>query len=103
MPKVLNKYTDKVIITSDDVYCGRPSKWGNPFVIGKDGSRDDVCEKFEDWFIQQRHLLRALPEIRGKNLICFCAPQRCHCHTLIKYANLPQYEFDELMSALDVA
>lgn len=33
MPKVLNKRTDRV--TSEDVYIGRPSIWGNPFVIGK--------------------------------------------------------------------
>jgi len=27
------------------VYIGRPSKWGNPFVIGRDGSRADVIAK----------------------------------------------------------
>ena len=25
-----------------DVYIGRPSKWGNPFKIGRDGSRQEV-------------------------------------------------------------
>ena len=33
MPKVLNKKTDK--IPPDAVYVGRPSKWGNPAVLGK--------------------------------------------------------------------
>jgi hypothetical protein len=28
------------------VYIGRPSKWGNPFVIGRDGSREEVIEKY---------------------------------------------------------
>jgi hypothetical protein len=25
-----------------DIYIGRPSKWGNPFKIGKDGSRESI-------------------------------------------------------------
>ncbi len=28
-----------------DVYVGRPSKWGNPFVIGRDGRRGEVIRK----------------------------------------------------------
>ncbi|MDQ5843653.1 MAG: DUF4326 domain-containing protein [Thermoproteota archaeon] len=28
-----------------DVYIGRPSKWGNPFKIGKDGSREEVIQR----------------------------------------------------------
>jgi len=31
------------------VYIGRPSKWGNPFVIGRDGSRADVIAKYRTW------------------------------------------------------
>ena len=31
---------------SNDVYIGRGSKWGNPYVIGKDGNRDEVIEKY---------------------------------------------------------
>jgi hypothetical protein len=29
-----------------DVYIGRPSKWGNPFQIGRDGTRDEVIAKY---------------------------------------------------------
>lgn len=32
-----------------DVYIGRPSKWGNPFVIGKDGTREEVIAKYAEW------------------------------------------------------
>ncbi len=28
------------------VYAGRPSKWGNSFVIGRDGARVDVIAKY---------------------------------------------------------
>lgn len=45
MCKVLNKRIHGV--SPGAVYIGRPSIWGNPFVIGKDGSRDDVIAKYE--------------------------------------------------------
>lgn len=31
------------------VYIGRPGKWGNPFVIGRDGSREEVIAKYRAW------------------------------------------------------
>lgn len=31
---------------SYDVYVGRGTKWGNPFEIGKDGTRLEVIEKY---------------------------------------------------------
>jgi Domain of unknown function (DUF4326) len=61
-----------------DVFIGRPSKWGNPFVIGKDGDRAEVIAKYRAWIADQPHLLAALPELHGKRLACFCAPQACH-------------------------
>ena len=38
LPSVLNIKTDRVDLDKD-IFCGRPSKWGNPFVIGRDGDR----------------------------------------------------------------
>jgi hypothetical protein len=35
-----------------DVYVGRPSKWGNPFVIGRDGSREEVIAKYRAWIVR---------------------------------------------------
>jgi len=32
-----------------DVYVGRPSPWGNPFVIGRDGTREEVIAKYAAW------------------------------------------------------
>jgi len=69
------------------VYIGRPSKWGNPFVIGKDGNRAGVIAKYADWIKTQPELLRALPEIRGKTLVCFCKPLACHGDVLAKLAD----------------
>ena len=67
-----------------DVYIGRPSKWGNPFAIGKDGTREEVVQKYEAWIRQQPHLLSALSELKGKTLACWCAPKACHGDVLVK-------------------
>jgi len=68
---------------SYDVYIGRPSKWGNPFVIGKDGDREEVVKKYSDWILQQPQLLDDLEELRDKILGCWCAPNLCHGDVLI--------------------
>ena len=61
-----------------DVYIGRPSKWGNPFTIGRDGDRAEVIRKYREWILTQPELLKALPELKGKTLGCWCAPHACH-------------------------
>lgn len=70
------------------MYCGRPSVFGNPFVIGKDGSREEVIRKYEVYLKKNPQLIaRAKKELRGKDLICWCAPLACHCDVLLKIAN----------------
>ena len=70
-----------------DVYIGRPSKWGNPFVIGRDGTHDDVIARYEAWLLEQPELLAALPELASKTLGCWCAPRACHGDVLARLAN----------------
>lgn len=70
-----------------DVYIGRPSKWGNPFVIGKDGDRAEVVRMYEAWVRSRPELMAALPELKGKVLGCWCAPQACHGDVLARLAN----------------
>lgn len=69
---------------SFDVYIGRGSKWGNPFRIGPDGSREQVIRKYEAWLMTQSDLLEALPELEGKVLACWCAPKPCHGDVLAR-------------------
>ena len=76
-----------------DIYCGRPSIYGNQFVIGKDGDRNEVCDKFEAYF-QERvkndlEYRNEIYKLRNKTLGCFCVPNRCHCETYINYLNKP--------------
>lgn len=67
-----------------DLYIGRPSKWGNPFVVGVDGTREEVIAKYEMHVRSRPDLMRALPELSGKVLGCYCAPRRCHGDVLVK-------------------
>ena len=70
-----------------DIYIGRPSKWGNPFTIGRDGTREEVIEKYRVWLLKQPHLLSSLHELRGKVLGCWCSPNKCHGDILVAMAN----------------
>jgi len=67
-----------------DVYIGRPGPWGNPFSIGKDGTREEVIQKYEAWIRKQPELLAQLHTLKGKVLGCWCAPKACHGDVLLK-------------------
>lgn len=66
-----------------DIYIGRPNKWGNPFSIGKDGTREEVIIKYEEWIRNNPELLKDLHELKGKTLGCWCSPKACHGDVLI--------------------
>jgi hypothetical protein len=70
-----------------DIYIGRPSKWGNPFVIGRDGTREEVIAKYRSWIMSNPELLAQVGELRGMRLGCFCAPKECHGDVLAEMAN----------------
>ena len=70
-----------------DVYIGRPSKWGNPFVLGHDGDRERVIALYRNWLMNKKELLQDIHELRGKTLGCFCKPKACHGDVLAELAN----------------
>lgn len=81
------------------IYCGRPGRgvpgpYGNPFAVGRDGSRDEVIEKHARWFmaIKQANLRASLlvdaqaASTHGQVVLaCFCTPQRCHCDIMAEW------------------
>lgn len=69
------------------VFIGRPSKWGNPFLIGEHGNREEVVKKYEDYILNNTGLLQDLKELKGKILGCFCAPRKCHGDVLARLAD----------------
>ena len=70
----------------DTVKVDRSTMWGNPFVIGRDGARDEVIEKFERYLLDSE-LVDELGELRGKVLGCWCSPRSCHGDVLLRLAN----------------
>jgi len=70
-----------------DIYIGRPGPWGNPFEIGKDGTREEVIQKYETWLTsspEAAHLRKKLPSLHGKILGCWCKPHPCHGDVILK-------------------
>lgn len=66
-------------------YIGRPSKLGNPYVIGEHGTREEVIAKDEIHIRNSPELLayiKALPE--NSVLGCWCAPKYCHGDVIVK-------------------
>lgn len=94
MPQVLNKRHKNS--STNSIYIGRPSKWGNPFTHMPDGktiakyrvgSRDEAVEAYRAWIMQQPALLADLDELAGKDLVCWCKPASCHGDVLLELAN----------------
>lgn len=71
---------------SDAVYIGRGSPWGNPFVIGTHGNRDEVCDRFEAEVLP----MLDLEPLRGKDLVCWCKPARCHGDAILSHLENPR-------------
>lgn len=90
--------TTVVNIRTDDydVYIGRANRfkglkksiWANPFSIPKDGTREEVIEKYRAYLLNQPDLLIQLPELRGKRLGCWCFPEACHGDVLAELADM---------------
>lgn len=86
MPRVLNKARDGV--PEGAVYVGRPTRWGNPYKIGPHGDRTEVIRQFEKHMEDKPYLWdAAVRELRGKDLVCWCAPLPCHADVLLRVAN----------------
>lgn len=92
MPKVINK---RMIPHSLGVYIGRPSKWGNPYSHLPVGTlaqhivatRQEAVDAYRQYLLSNPKLMNDLHELRGKDLICWCAPNACHGDILLELAN----------------
>lgn len=92
-PKVHNKYHRTA--PPDAVYIGRGSPYGNSFthLVGTKAttvvdSRDQACDAFEKWaYLNPQFIADVKKNLKGKHLVCFCKPKRCHGDFLLKIAN----------------
>jgi hypothetical protein len=88
MPKIWNAHDKANQPPRDAVLVDRRTKWGNPFVMHSESQRNAVCEKFEAYIEAHPELKPAIrEELQGKDLVCWCAPKRCHAKTLMRIAN----------------
>lgn len=74
------------------VFIGRPGPFGNPFLIGRHGTRAEVINLYRQYvhrFTPAAESLRykIYRELKGKDLACFCAPLPCHGDVLLEIAN----------------
>lgn len=82
--KVYNKHIDKDI-PKDAVYVGRPTKWGNPFLV-KTLGRKEAVEAYRE-YLARSGMIAEVHELKGKDLVCWCAPEACHADILLSLAN----------------
>jgi Domain of unknown function (DUF4326) len=71
----------------DRVYVGRPSKWGNPFVIGRDGSRGEVMRNTAHGLCSSERLCPRRTNCAARISCAGVRPERCHADVLIELAN----------------
>lgn len=73
----------------NSVYVGRPSRWGNKYKVGVDGTATQCVEKFREWALHcQEFFFDARHELSGKDLVCWCALNKpCHADVLLDIAN----------------
>jgi hypothetical protein len=73
-----------------DIRIDRRTEFGNEFVIGYDGTREEVIAKFE---AAERARLAfdggrryKVWRMHGKRLFCWCAPESCHGDVYVRLA-----------------
>lgn len=70
---------------------GEPSSWANWFRVGRDGTREQVIERYAERLHEELALgrihLRDLAALEGKVLGCWCAPEACHGEVLVAAAS----------------
>jgi hypothetical protein len=101
--RVIHKRSEEFYDPADLVYIGRPSIFGNPFKIGRDGDREDVCSKYDSHFAERiqtdPEFVKAVLALKGKILVCFCKPEMCHGDTIAAWVDEHDPMFDEALAA----
>lgn len=86
---IANRERDKNLIQWAEkcqraTYIGRGSLFGNPFIIGKDGDRDEVCNSYRDYYLPHKpSIFGTLHSLKGAVLVCHCYPERCHGESIM--------------------
>ncbi len=87
------------------VYVGRPTKWGNPYVVDEHQSAAEAVRGYR-WLVTHGmkwdHLnvikppMDRIADLRGRDLACWCPLDRpCHADVLLAMANIHEPAVDE--------
>ena len=91
MPTVYNQRSNTTMPPPKGaIYIGRPTIWGNPFPVSEWGGVQQSIDKYKEWIMQpEQAFLRAAMrrELKGKDLVCWCAPRICHGDIVLEIAN----------------
>ena len=84
-----NEYIGRrgVVFIDKKRYPEEDSVWANPYKIGKDGDRDEVLEKYEEYIwgkMGEEPEKYDIESLKGKRLGCWCHPEKCHGDVLKK-------------------
>ncbi len=92
--RVVRRRTKNWKMPAETVYVGRPTVWGNPFVVRSEligGGKLSAGKSIALYrqYAQEAFNLRDLRAcLRGKNLACWCPlGQPCHADVLLEMAN----------------
>ena len=80
-----------VVFVNGERFPKKSSPFANPFKIGKDGDREKVIQKYEEYIIEKLNdpdLVKELINMKGKNLGCWCHPEPCHGDVLLRLIEL---------------
>jgi hypothetical protein len=90
--RVLNKYCDE--IPTNAVWVGRPSVFGNPYRLYREPQRREVIESYRAYFAERiktdLEFRRSVESLRGRDLVCVCAPKECHADVILAYLETSQ-------------
>jgi len=99
VPRVLNVKRLGHKVPAGAVYIGRAipwlglpeSKWHNPFKLRRNANRESRAEVIVRYERHLHHsgLIAQIHELRGYDLVCWCAPEPCHGDVLLRLANEP--------------
>lgn len=64
--------------------------WGNPYTLKKDTEENRVVAVmlYREYAIRNTEIRKQVATLRGKTLVCWCAPERCHGDALAELADL---------------
>ena len=86
-------------IPENAVRIDRRTRWGNPYRIGRDGTREEVIERYRETLwrrIRNGEIdMKELAALDGKTLACWCTPQRCHGEILSRAAIWAARQLDD--------